>query len=125
MLIREIEIYALEGLVDSGWMLLDGWYYRALKRGKARAHIHREVWEVCVHDGQGLFTDLELEVVVVTTQFDPSLSENRRFSAKHDGALNEIWTKKERELAEMGAEVNDLLVLQNKIVSGVTEDDEA
>ncbi|KAG2106532.1 uncharacterized protein F5147DRAFT_653784 [Suillus discolor] len=29
----------------SGWMLLDGWHYRALKRGKARAHIHREARE--------------------------------------------------------------------------------
>ena len=41
-----MEIYALESLVDSGWMLLDGWCYRALKRGKVRAHIHREVREV-------------------------------------------------------------------------------
>jgi hypothetical protein len=31
----------LESLVDSGWMLLDGWHYRALKHGKVR--------EVCVH----------------------------------------------------------------------------
>jgi len=29
----------LESLVDSGWMLLDGWRYRALKRGKAAPHI--------------------------------------------------------------------------------------
>ncbi|KAG1816549.1 hypothetical protein EV424DRAFT_1348168 [Suillus variegatus] len=36
---KEMEIYALGSLVDSGWMLLDGWRYRALKRGKARAHI--------------------------------------------------------------------------------------
>ncbi|KAG1888892.1 uncharacterized protein F5891DRAFT_987736 [Suillus fuscotomentosus] len=35
MQMREIEIYALEGLVDSGWVLLDGWRYRALKRGNA------------------------------------------------------------------------------------------
>jgi len=27
----------LESLVDSGWMLLDGWHYRALKCGKAHA----------------------------------------------------------------------------------------
>ena len=38
MQMREIEIYALEGLVDSGWMLLDGWRYRALKRRKAVPH---------------------------------------------------------------------------------------
>ncbi|KAG2091046.1 uncharacterized protein F5147DRAFT_656908 [Suillus discolor] len=31
----EMEMYALEGLVDSGWMLLDGWCYKALKRGNA------------------------------------------------------------------------------------------
>ena len=49
MLIKEMEIYALEGLVDSGWMLLDGWRYRALKRGNARACIHREAREWCAH----------------------------------------------------------------------------
>jgi hypothetical protein len=49
MLIREMEIYALEGLVDSGWMLLDGWRYRAHKHGKARARIHREAREWCAH----------------------------------------------------------------------------
>ncbi|KAG1787530.1 uncharacterized protein HD556DRAFT_1312716 [Suillus plorans] len=44
--IREMETYALENLVDSGWMLPDGWRYRALKRGKARARIRREAREV-------------------------------------------------------------------------------
>jgi hypothetical protein len=33
----------LESLVDSGWMLLDGWCYRAGK------HVHHEAWEVCTH----------------------------------------------------------------------------
>ncbi|KAG1887527.1 uncharacterized protein F5891DRAFT_988130 [Suillus fuscotomentosus] len=47
MLIKEMEIYALGSLVDSGWMHLDGWRYRACKRGNARARIHREVRE-CV-----------------------------------------------------------------------------
>ncbi|KAG1900758.1 uncharacterized protein F5891DRAFT_979988 [Suillus fuscotomentosus] len=47
--VREMEIYALEGLADSGWMLLDGWHYRVLKRGKACVHIHREAREWCVH----------------------------------------------------------------------------
>jgi hypothetical protein len=47
MLIKEMEMYALEGLVDSGWMLLDGWCYKALKRGNACAHIHREAREIC------------------------------------------------------------------------------
>ena len=46
---RETEIYALEGLVDSGWMFLDGWRYRALKRGNARARVHREAREWCAH----------------------------------------------------------------------------
>ncbi|KAG1834272.1 hypothetical protein EV424DRAFT_1341548 [Suillus variegatus] len=32
--------YRVVNLVDSGWMLLNGWHYRALKRGKARAHIY-------------------------------------------------------------------------------------
>jgi len=45
----------LESLVDSGWMLLDGWHYRALqawesarivKRGKC-ALMARIVWESC------------------------------------------------------------------------------
>ncbi|KAG1896640.1 uncharacterized protein F5891DRAFT_983253 [Suillus fuscotomentosus] len=47
MLIKEMEIYALGSLVDSGWMHLDGWRYRARKRGNARARIHREAWECC------------------------------------------------------------------------------
>jgi hypothetical protein len=29
----------LESLVDSEWMLLDGWHYRVLKRGNAAPHI--------------------------------------------------------------------------------------
>ena len=45
MLIKEMEIYALGSLVDSGWMHLDGWHYRALKRGNARTRIHREARE--------------------------------------------------------------------------------
>ncbi|KAG1831512.1 hypothetical protein EV424DRAFT_1342885 [Suillus variegatus] len=45
MLIKEMEIYALGSLVDSGWMLLDGWRHRARKRGNARACIHREARE--------------------------------------------------------------------------------
>jgi hypothetical protein len=49
MLIKEMEIYALGSLVDSGWMLLDGWRYRALKHGNAHARIHREAWEWCTH----------------------------------------------------------------------------
>ena len=52
MLIKEMEIYALEGLVDSGWMLLDGWRYRALKRGNVRACIHREAREWCALRGK-------------------------------------------------------------------------
>jgi len=40
MLIKEMEIYALGSLVDSGWMHLDGWRYRARKRGNARARVY-------------------------------------------------------------------------------------
>ncbi|KAG1798398.1 hypothetical protein EV424DRAFT_1352520 [Suillus variegatus] len=40
MLIKEMEIYALGSLVDSGWMLLDGWRHRARKRGNARACVY-------------------------------------------------------------------------------------
>ena len=49
MLIKEMEIYILGSLVDSGWMLLDGWRHRARKRGNARARIHREAREWCAH----------------------------------------------------------------------------
>ncbi|KAG1819369.1 hypothetical protein EV424DRAFT_1347463 [Suillus variegatus] len=40
MLIKEMEIYALGSLVDSGWMHLDGWRHRACKRGNARACVY-------------------------------------------------------------------------------------
>jgi len=66
-------------------------------------------------DGQGLFADLEMEIAVVATQFDPSLSENRRFPAEHNRTLNETWTKKERELAEIGVDASDLSALQSKV----------
>ena len=47
MLIKEMEIYILGSLVNSGWMHLDGWCYRALKHGNARAHIHHKAQEEC------------------------------------------------------------------------------
>ncbi|KAG1794446.1 uncharacterized protein HD556DRAFT_1308143 [Suillus plorans] len=43
--VREMEIHALESLVDSGWMLPESWRYRATKRGKARARIHHKARE--------------------------------------------------------------------------------
>ncbi|KAG1786233.1 uncharacterized protein HD556DRAFT_1313675 [Suillus plorans] len=43
-----MEIHALESLVDSGWMLPESWRYRATKRGKARARIHRKARECIV-----------------------------------------------------------------------------
>ncbi|KAG1798404.1 hypothetical protein EV424DRAFT_1352525 [Suillus variegatus] len=54
MLMKEMEIYALGSLVDSGWMHLDGWRHRACKRGNARAcvyivkrgNVHRVVLQV-------------------------------------------------------------------------------
>ena len=48
MLIKEMEIYVLGSLVDSGWMHLNGWRYRArayiVKRGNGArmARIARE-----------------------------------------------------------------------------------
>ncbi|KAG2113216.1 uncharacterized protein F5147DRAFT_650720 [Suillus discolor] len=43
---RPLSFSWVRNLVDSGWMLPDGWCYRALKRRKARTHIHREAQEV-------------------------------------------------------------------------------
>jgi hypothetical protein len=40
----------LESLVHSGWMLLDGWHYRALKRGKC-ACMARIARESCAYIG--------------------------------------------------------------------------
>ncbi|KAG2035959.1 hypothetical protein BDR03DRAFT_1012081 [Suillus americanus] len=66
-------------------------------------------------DGQGLFTDIDIEIAVVAMQFDPSLLENQRFTAEHDRTLNKAWNKKERELAETRVDVSDLSALQSKL----------
>ena len=53
---------------------------------------------------------------IVSTAFDPSLSDNRKFPAEHNSrTLNVAWTKKERELAEMGETVGDLSELQRRV----------
>lgn len=59
--------------------------------------------------------DVEMVTTTVSTQFDPSLTDNRKFPAEHDKRLNVAWTKKERELAEKGTTVGDVSELQRKV----------
>jgi len=67
-------------------------------------------------DGGGTMDDAEMDINIVSTAFDPSLSDNRKFPAEHNGrTLNITWTKKERELAEMGEMVGDLSELQRRV----------
>ncbi|KAG1887538.1 uncharacterized protein F5891DRAFT_988107 [Suillus fuscotomentosus] len=63
---EKMEIYALEGLVDSGWMLLDGWRYRALKHGNAR--MARIAQESCAsyRNSCGQYTEWCCEFVLST-----------------------------------------------------------
>ena len=67
-------------------------------------------------DGGGTMEGVEMDIDIVSTAFDPSLSDNRKFPAEHNSrTLNVAWTKKERELAEMGEMVGDLLELQRRV----------
>jgi hypothetical protein len=67
-------------------------------------------------DGGGTMDDVEMDIDIVSTAFDPSLSENRKFPAVHDSRrLNIAWTRKERELAEMGDTVGDLSELRRRV----------
>ena len=59
--------------------------------------------------------DVEMVITTLSTQFDPSLTDNRKFPAEHDMRLNVAWTKRERELAEKGAAVSDVSELQRKV----------
>ena len=79
------------------------------------------------NDGGGTMDDTEMDIDIVSTAFDPSLSDNRKFPAEHNTdnrkfpaehnsrTLNVAWTKKERELAEMGEMVGDLSELQRRV----------
>jgi hypothetical protein len=67
-------------------------------------------------DGGGTMEGVEMDIDIVSTAFDPSLSDNRKFPAEHNSrTLNVAWTKKERELAEMGETVGDLSELQRRV----------
>jgi hypothetical protein len=59
--------------------------------------------------------DVEMVITTLSTQFDPSLTDNQKFPAEHDMRLNVAWTKRERELAEKGAAVSDVSELQRKV----------
>lgn len=66
-------------------------------------------------EGNRKSSDTEMEIIVVSTEFNPSLPDNRRFPAERDRKLNVTWTKRERELAERGVTVSDASALQRKV----------
>jgi len=54
-------------------------------------------------DGGGTMDDAEMDIDIVSTVFDPSLSDNQKFPAEHNSrTLNVAWTKKEREWLRWG-----------------------